>query len=70
MLKCQHTCTKSIYGELGLFPMYINRYVRIIKFWCKTVSSENILISKLYECLLQIKNNKNNWVYNDNNLII
>jgi hypothetical protein len=26
------TCTKSIYGELGRFPMYNNRYVRIIKF--------------------------------------
>ena len=63
------TCTNSIYGELGRFPMYINRYVRIIKFWCKTVSTENILISKLYDCLLEIKNNKNNWVYNVKSLL-
>ena len=63
------TCTNSIYGELGRFPLFINRYVRIVKFWCKTVSTENILIRKLYECLLVTKNNKSNWAYNVKSLL-
>ena len=58
------TGTNSSYGELGRFPLFINRYVRIIKVWCKTVSTEIILIRKLYECLLVTKNNKSNWAFN------
>jgi hypothetical protein len=58
------TCINSIFAELGRFPMFLNRYVRIIKFWCKTVSPDNILIRKLYDCLLETRNNKNNWVCN------
>ena len=23
----------AVYGELGRYPLYINRYIRIIKFW-------------------------------------
>ena len=42
------TCNVGVYGELGRYPLYINRYSRIIKFWCHILQSNNILILKLY----------------------
>ncbi len=39
----------GVYGELGRYPLYINRNVRIIKYWCKLIHSNNIIISKLYK---------------------
>jgi len=42
------TCNRAIYGELGRNPLYINRYTRIIKFWCKIIYSDDIIIEKLY----------------------
>jgi len=47
----------AIYGELGRYPLYINRYTRIIKFWCKIIYSDNIIIiKKLYEDMLLTAN--------------
>jgi len=45
----QSTSTAGVYGELGRFPLYITRYVRIIKYWCKICNSDNILIKTMYE---------------------
>ena len=53
------TCNMAIYGELGRYPLYINRYTRIIKFWCKIIYSDNIIIKKLYEDMLLSA--KDNW---------
>ena len=53
------TCNMAVYGELGRFPLYVNRYTRIVKFWCKTLRSENIIIKKLYEDMLN--NLDKNW---------
>ena len=39
----------GVYGELGPFPLFINRYVRIIKYWCKICNSDNILIKTMYK---------------------
>ena len=30
-----NTCNASVYGELGRYPLYIHRFVRIIKYWLK-----------------------------------
>ena len=58
-----NTCTAGVYGELGRYPLYISRYVRIIKYWCKVVNSDNIIIKKLYEQGLRGCENGNiNWV--------
>jgi len=38
----------SVYGELGRYPLYISRYVRMVKYWCKIKKSDNILINQLY----------------------
>ena len=28
-----NTCTAGVYGELGRFPLYVQRYVRLLKYW-------------------------------------
>ena len=55
-----NTCTAGVYGELGRYPLYISRYNRIIKYWCKVVNSD---IKRLYEQGLRDCENGNvNWV--------
>ena len=44
-----NTCTAGVYGELGRYPLYVFRYVRIIKYWCKVLNTDNIIIQKVYE---------------------
>ena len=38
-----NTCNNMVYGELGRYPLYIHRYVRILKYWFKLQSSDNII---------------------------
>ena len=38
------TCNMGIYGELERYPMYVNRHVRIIKYWCKAVNTYNVKV--------------------------
>ena len=47
----QSTSTISLYGELGRYPLYISRNVRIIKYWCKLLKSENILLQQIYQAM-------------------
>ena len=51
------TSNMAIYGELGRYPLYINRFVRIIKYWSKIHSSENLIVIKLYQSMLVDCNN-------------
>lgn len=65
-----NTCTAGVYGELGRYPLYITRYVRIVKYWCKVLNSDNILIQKLYEQGLHDCNRgRKNWVFNVKKLL-
>ena len=41
------TCNMAVYGELGRYPLYVNRYTRMIKYWCKIIQSDNIIIRVL-----------------------
>ena len=46
----QSTASYFVYGELGRYPLYIARYVRILKFWLKIVNNKaNPLVCKVYE---------------------
>ena len=57
------TSNMATYGELGRFPLYINRYVRIIKFWSKLITSDNIIIQHLYKALLKaVETGHTNWL--------
>ena len=42
----------SVYGELGRYPLYINRYVKIIKFWLKVISTDNVIVKTLYNSMV------------------
>ena len=46
-----------VYGELGVFPLYIERQVRVIKFWLKVIGmQENYNNSFLYKVYLELLN--------------
>ena len=53
----------SVYDELGRYPLYVSRYVRMVKYWCKIQNSENILINHLYNESLKLCNKGCNFCY-------
>ena len=64
------TCNFAIYCELGRYPLYINRYARIIKYWGKLLSSDNIIMVTLYHWSEEnIEKGANNWCRNVKNLL-
>ena len=59
------TCSLGVYGDLERYPLYIQRYVRIIKFWCRMVSSDNILVSYFYNNMVEAcSKGAKNWASN------
>ena len=57
------TSTVAVYGELGRYPLYISRYYRIIKYWCRVMNSNNNIVKYTY--LLSLNDSLNgckNWV--------
>jgi len=50
------TSNMGVYGELGRYPVI--RQTRIVKYWCRILLSENVIVVKLYQCLLNSKNTK------------
>jgi hypothetical protein len=66
----QPTSSMAIYGELKRYPLYVNRYVRIIKFWSNIVNSNNVIVRYLYTSMLNdINRGKNNWLSNVKSLL-
>jgi len=63
-----NTCTPTllIYSECGRYPLFVNAYVRSIKFWLKTLSlNESRLSLKAYKMLYAMQNgNIKNWTTN------
>ena len=52
----------AVYGELGRFPLYISRYVRVIKYWIKLMNSDNVLIKELYlDMMTDVNRGLKNW---------
>jgi len=39
----------AVYGESGHYPLYISRYVRILKYWFILIQTDNIIIQTVYE---------------------
>jgi len=51
----------SVYDELGRYPLYVSRYVRMVKYWCKKKSKK---INQLYYESVKLCNKGcTNWVY-------
>lgn len=64
------TSNVAVYGELGRYPLYINRYVRIVKFWFKIISSSNIIINTIVNsCMSDINIGYTNWFANVRSLL-
>ena len=60
-----NTCNAAVYGELGRYPLYINRYIRIIKYWLKVVNTDNILLKCVYlDAVEDCHKGCRNWVSN------
>jgi len=57
-----NTFNAAVYGELGRYPLYVNRYIRIIKYWLKVV---NILLKCVYmDAVEDCRKGCKNWVSN------
>ena len=55
------TSTMAVYGELGRYPLYISRYIKIVKYWHKIINTDNIILQHMYtsaynDCILGRKN--------------
>jgi len=60
-----NTCNACVYGELGRYPMYINRYMRIIKYWFNIRRSKNIIIKTVYNLTVSdYHKGCHNWIFN------
>jgi hypothetical protein len=60
------TNSLSLYAEVGRFPLHIDRYVRMVKYFLKlhTVKHENCILKQvvvLQRLEIERKNNANNW---------
>ena len=57
---------KEFFGEMNRYPLYITRYVRIIRYWCRLLYTNNIIIvSSIYKNTVE-EHSKGcrNWVGN------
>ena len=48
-----NTSNAGVYGELGRYPLYISRYVRILKYWFKLRNTDNVLLKAMYNISLE-----------------
>jgi hypothetical protein len=60
----QKTPKHIVYGELGRYPLFINTYIKCIKFWLRVVHMENSRYpKKAYNMLMSLENqNYTTWV--------
>ena len=65
-----NTCNVAVYGELGRYPLYVNRFVKIIKYWFKVLNNENIIMQTVYkQALSDCNKGYTNWVSNVKNML-
>jgi hypothetical protein len=59
------TSNYIVYFELGRFPLYINRYCRMLKYWFKILKTENCILKNccedMFESSVFKSNDKLNW---------
>ena len=66
ILMCKmNTPTTAVYGELGRYPLYISRCLRILEYWFRLIQTYNISMQTVYKisyeyCLKR----KKKWVSN------
>ena len=50
-----------VYVELGRFPLYITRKLRILKYWLKLRQSNNCILQSCYDYMVE---NNDSWMVN------
>ena len=56
--------------ELGNYPLYINRYIRIVKYWLRIINTDNIILRTVINtCLNDAHNGRINWFSDVKNLL-
>ena len=53
-----------IYNETGIFPLYVNRQITLLKYWCKILTSNNCILKGLYVEMYKNCDSQNNWATN------
>ena len=60
----------AVYGETGRYPLYINRYVRMVKYWGNVLKTDNIIMKTMYNNMLEKqKNGQKNWASQIKNIL-
>ena len=49
----ESTSNYMVNFELGKFPLYINRYCRMLKYWFKFLKTENCILKNCYEDMFE-----------------
>ena len=66
-LRQKHDCSVHAICELGRFPMYIERYCRMLRYWFKLLCTDNCILKCVYEDMYESSvvkpNDKLNWAY-------
>ena len=58
-----NTSNCAVYGELGRYPLFLSRYIKIIKYWYKVADSDNVIVKEIYDMSVNdCENGKRNWV--------
>ena len=53
------TSSMAVYGETRRYPLYINRYVRMVIYWGNVLKTDNIIKKTMYNDMLEeLKNGK------------
>ena len=59
----QNSCNDAVYVELGRYPLYVNRFVQIIKYWLKLINTDNIILKCIYNVAYkEYEKGVNNWI--------
>ena len=64
------TSSLAVYGELGRYPLYVLRYISIVKYWFKVINSENNIAQYVYRSSwIDAEKGLINWVSNIKTLL-
>ena len=64
------TATAGVYGELGRYPLYITRYVRILSYWYKLMKTDNVILRTIYKmCWQECESGRKCWLTNIKNML-
>ena len=65
-----YTCSAGVYGDLGRYPGFIAWYAIFIRYWCKIVNNDNMIVKSNYnQALNDFEKCFKNWESNTKELL-